>query len=87
MYLFFVRHFNDIDHIAPVVWKMKKDKHPVAVYCINPRYDIHNDYRLQFLKSLGVTVDYLHVAFDRPRGSFGKFMYAIMQKSYALLSL
>ena len=84
MYLFFVRHFNDIDHIAPVVWKMKKDKHPVAVYCINPRYDIHNDYRLQFLKSLGVTVDYLHVAFDRPRGAFGKFMYAIMQKSYAL---
>ncbi len=21
MYLFWVRHFNDIDHIAPVVWK------------------------------------------------------------------
>jgi hypothetical protein len=38
MYLFFVRHFNDIDHITPVVWKMKKDNYPVAVYCMNPRY-------------------------------------------------
>jgi hypothetical protein len=59
MYLFFVRHFNDIDHITPVVWKMKKDNYPVAVYCMNPRYDIRSDYRLCFLKSQGVTVNYL----------------------------
>jgi hypothetical protein len=84
MYLFLVRHFNDIDHIAPVVWKMKKDKYPVAVYCINPRYDIHNDYRLQFLKSQGVTVEYLHDAFDRPRGPLGKFVHALMKKGYAV---
>jgi hypothetical protein len=40
MHLFFVRDFNDIDHITPVVWKMKGDNHPVAVYCLNPEYDI-----------------------------------------------
>jgi hypothetical protein len=84
MYLFLVRHFNDIDHMAPVVWKMNKDKYPVAVYCMNPRYDIQNDYRLQFLKSRGVTVDYLHQAFDRPRGTIGKFMNALMRKGYVL---
>jgi hypothetical protein len=55
MYLFFVRHFNDIDHITPVVWKMKKDNYPVAVYCINPRYDIWSDYRLCFLKNQGTS--------------------------------
>jgi hypothetical protein len=55
MYLFFVRHFNDIDHTTPVVWKMKKDNYPVAVYCMNPRYDIRSDYRLCFLKSQGFT--------------------------------
>jgi hypothetical protein len=82
MYLFLVRHFNDIDHIAPVVWKMNKDKYPVAVYCMNPRYDIHGDYRLQFLKNQGATVDYLHDAFDRPRGPLGKFVHALMQKGY-----
>ena len=65
MYLFCVRHFNDIDHITPVVWKMKQDNYPVAVYCINPRYDIENDYRLKFLKEQGVTVESIYDAFDQ----------------------
>jgi hypothetical protein len=56
MYLFFVRAFNDIDHMTPIVWKMSQDKHPVAVYCLNAEYDIKNDYRLTFLKELGVEV-------------------------------
>jgi hypothetical protein len=84
MYLFFVRHFNDIDHITPVVWKMKKDNYPVAVYCMNPRYDIRSDYRLCFLKSQGVTVDYLHHAFDQHRGRFHELLHARIQKWYAL---
>jgi hypothetical protein len=62
MYLFFVRHFNDIDHIAPVVWRMKRDHYPLAVYCMNPRYEIAADYRLQFLKNIGVSVNYLHMS-------------------------
>jgi hypothetical protein len=80
MYLFFTRHFNDIDHITPIVWKLKKDNYPVAVYCINPRYDIRNDYRLQFLKDEGVSVDYLHDAFDQHRGLFHNIMHAFIQK-------
>ena len=60
MYLFFIRFFNDIDHIAPVVWKMHSENHPVAVYCMNLRYDISSDYRLVFLRDLGVKVDYLY---------------------------
>ena len=65
MYLFCVRHFNDIDHIAPVVWKMKQDNYPVAVYCINPRFDIENDYRLNYLRKQGVTVESIYDAFDQ----------------------
>ena len=68
MYLFFIRHFNDVDHMAPIVWKMKKDRYPVAVYCINPKYDIAGDYRLRFLKKLGVTVDYIYNSFDQKSG-------------------
>jgi hypothetical protein len=68
MYLFFVRHFNDIDHIVPIVWKMKKDRYPVAVYCINPKYDIEADYRLRYLKKMGVTVDYIYNNFDTKLG-------------------
>ncbi len=65
MYLFCVRHFNDVDHIAPVVWEMKQDNYPVAVYCINPKYDIQNDYRLNFLKEQGVIVESIYDAFDQ----------------------
>ena len=54
MYLFFLRHFNDIDNMVPVVWQMAREKYPVTVYCLNPRYDIYNDYRLAFLKELGI---------------------------------
>jgi len=64
MYLFCVRHFNDIDHIIPIVWKMWQDNYPVAVYCINPKYDIDADYRLNFLKEQGVIVESIYNAFD-----------------------
>ena len=60
MYLFCVRHFNDIDHITPVAWKMKQNNHPVGVYCINPRYDIQKDYRLKFLQDQGVIVESIY---------------------------
>jgi len=82
MYLFFVRHFNDIDHITPVVWKLKKDNYPVAVYCMNPRYDIWSDYRLCFLKSQGVVVNYLHHEFDQHRGRLHEMMHKCIQKCF-----
>ncbi len=68
MHLFFVRDFNDIDHITPVVWKMKRGNYPVAVYCLNPEYDIQSDYRLNFLKESGVRVDYIYNLIDLQSG-------------------
>ena len=64
MYLFCVRHFNDIDHITPIVWRMKQDNYPVTVYCINPKYDIEGDYRLKSLREQGVAVESIYDAFD-----------------------
>jgi len=83
MYLFLVRHFNDIDHITPVAWKMKTDGYPVAVYCMNPRYDIANDYRLEFIKKKGVVVDYLYTAY-RQGDPFYKFLQWLMNKSVGI---
>lgn len=60
MYLFFIRQFNDIDHITPIIWKMASDGDPVAVYCLNPTYDIVRDYRLSFLRTQGVGVRYVY---------------------------
>ena len=84
MYLFLVRHFNDIDHITPVAWKMITDGYPVGVYCMDPRYDIANDYRLVFLKSRGATVDYLHTADVRQGDLFYRFLQSLMNKCFSV---
>jgi len=84
MYLFFVRAFNDIDHMTPVVWKMSRDNFPVAVYCLNPDYDIYNDYRLNFLKELGVKVDFIYNDFDQELGSLHKILRFLFLKSFSL---
>ena len=86
MYLFFIRAFNDVDHLTPIVWKMSEDKHPVAVYCTNPEYDIRNDYRLDFLKQLGITVAYIYDDFDQDLGALHRVMRFLFQRSFALQS-
>lgn len=80
MYLFFVRHFNDIDHMTPIIWRLLKDEYPLAVYCMNPMYEIHNDYRLTFLRNQGATVDYLYEAFDRHGGIVCSIVQALYRK-------
>ena len=83
MYLFFVRAFNDIDHITPIVWKMKQDDYPVAVYCLDPEYDVDNDYRLNFLRNIGVEVGYLYHRFDQNLGIPHRILRYLMFKCYA----
>ena len=84
MYLFFIRAFNDIDHMTPIIWKMAQENHPVAVYCMNAEYDIQNDYRLNFLKKSGVPVDYLYNHFDQKLGRLHSMLRFFTVKSYAL---
>lgn len=84
MYLFFIRHFNDIDHFTPIVWRMKRDGYPVAVCCMNPDYDIRGDYRLQFLGGLGVKVDFLHEEFTRQLGNLHGFLRFISQTGFTI---
>lgn len=49
---FFLRAYNDIDHIAPVIWKfIKKDEKPIVIFHTDVDYE--NDYRIKFLISEG----------------------------------
>jgi hypothetical protein len=84
MYLFFVRAFNDIDHMTPIIWKMARNNHPVAVYCLNAEYDIEQDYRLNFLKKSGLRVDYLYNQFDQKLNALHSVLRFLTLKSYAL---
>jgi hypothetical protein len=58
---------------------MKQDNYAVAVYCINPRYDIENDYRLNFLKEQGVTVASIYDAFDQKMNALHHTMRCLFQ--------
>ena len=49
---FFLRAYNDIDHIAPLIWKfIKKDENPIVIF--HTDLDYQNDYRIKFLQSEG----------------------------------
>jgi hypothetical protein len=84
MYLFFVREFNDVDHITPIVWKMRQDNYPVAVFCLNPEYDLHRDYRLRFLKKQGVKVNYIFDQFGWGLGLTHLIMRLIARICFAV---
>jgi len=84
MYLFFIRAFNDVDHFTPIIWKMNRDNYPVVVYCINPEYDIQNDYRLNFLRDNGVRVDYIYNELAKDLGIFHRIMRFLYQTTYDL---
>lgn len=57
--LFFLRHYNDIDHITPVIYKWVDSGHKCDVVLIgNSRF--RNDFRIKFLSNLeGVRVAYI----------------------------
>ncbi|MBW8039154.1 MAG: hypothetical protein FVQ85_04050 [Planctomycetes bacterium] len=61
MILFFIRRFNDIDHITPIVYRMVKDGYKqMAVLALNSKIDLENDFRLNFLKNeCGVQIDHV----------------------------
>jgi hypothetical protein len=84
MYLFFIRAFNDIDHLTPVVWKMSRGNYQVAVYCLNPEYDIQLDYRLNFLRGLGIPVDYVYRAFNQQLGRWHRILMSFFLWSFAI---
>ncbi|MBL79927.1 MAG: hypothetical protein CMH70_07870 [Nitrosomonadaceae bacterium] len=57
--LFFLRHYNDIDHITPVIYKWIESGHNCDVIMIGSK-QFQNDYRIEFLRKLeGVRVAHI----------------------------
>tara|TARA_B100000686_G_scaffold341974_1_gene420277 strand:- start:10102 stop:11376 length:1275 start_codon:yes stop_codon:yes gene_type:complete len=57
--LFFLRHYNDIDHITPVIYKWIDSGHSCDVIMIGSK-QFQNDYRIKFLRKLeGVRVAHI----------------------------
>ena len=57
--LFFLRHYNDIDHITPVIYKWVDSGNTCDIVLIG-RSRFSNDYRIEFLRKLrGVRMAYI----------------------------
>lgn len=57
--LFFLRHYNDIDHITPVIFKWAESGYICDIVLIGSR-NTRSDYRIEFLSKLsGVRVDHI----------------------------
>ena len=64
MIVFLVRHYNDIDHMVPIVYRMLKDGgSDVKVLCMDPSQPVEGDFRLNFLKEqFGSPTRYIYQA-------------------------
>tara|TARA_B100001750_G_scaffold245505_1_gene265300 strand:+ start:1520 stop:2818 length:1299 start_codon:yes stop_codon:yes gene_type:complete len=59
----FVRRFNDVDHLVPIVYKLKKvTNYNIHLLSLNPLLDIYDDERILFLKEAfpDLTIDYIY---------------------------
>ena len=63
MICFFVRRYNDIDHMVPVIYKLASEGTVVRVLSLEPGLDLVGDYRLRFLREQhNVRVEYVYEA-------------------------
>jgi len=82
MVIFFINRFNDVDHLVPVAYKLAKDqKEELMILCLNPSFDVSNDFRLRFLaEKYNVQIDYQY-KFYTP-SIFHKFFALLLCNSY-----
>jgi hypothetical protein len=62
---------------------MKQTNHPVAVYCINPKYDIEKDYRLKFLQDQGIIVESIYNTFAQEQNVLHRTMRSLFMWFFA----
>jgi hypothetical protein len=62
---------------------MKRDNYPVAVYCLNPEYDLQHDYRIQFLRKQDIKVDYIFDECSQTLGLLHRIMRFISRTCFS----
>lgn len=84
MIAFFIRGYNDIDHLVPVAWRMHREGHEVRVLSLSVDLDLEGDYRLRFLRAQGVSVDHAYADPELLTGSARRFGWAFVCKCFVL---
>ena len=60
--LYFIRKYNDLDHITPILYSILKKKYFVFMF-LNTHQNFENDYRVKLLKSKFKNVKFIHYEF------------------------
>lgn len=81
---FFIRAYNDVDHFVPVIAEfIKKNENPIIV--VTSDIELENDYRIVYLKTLGVFEIFKDIDFDFINASKrGTILSKILSKFYSL---
>jgi hypothetical protein len=68
VYIFLIRQFPDLDHLAPVICRIAQErKTKIKLLCQNLDYDIQNDFMVEYLKAeFGVDTEYSYDRFYGP---------------------
>lgn len=59
--VFFIRAYNDMDHLTPVIWKLATSTDVSVSVVVRMGRDALHDYRMNFLRALG-SVDIRHIS-------------------------
>ena len=79
--LFFLRHYNDIDHITPVIFKWAESGHTCDVVLIG-KDKARNDYRIEFLRKLtGVRVAHIRELLPAPDFALWRLQTLLMSRN------
>jgi len=91
MLVFFVHRLNDIDHLAPIIYKIANESNKkILVLGINPFAPLLEDFRLKFLQeNFNVRVEYLTVISNRTmfQNFFGKVIFQGLKGTSVLINL
>ena len=82
---FFIRAYNDLDHFSPIIWKfIKKGDKPIVIFYTD--LDYKNDYRVNYLKSIGEfdIYQFLDKEYVKYQQSKYSFLFRIFRKLYKL---
>ena len=65
MYIFLIRQFPDLDHMAPIICKIaQKGRDRIKLLCQNLDYDIQNNFMVEYLKDeFGIETEYSYEHF------------------------
>ena len=58
--LYFIRKYNDLDHITPILYSILKKKNILYLCSLNTHQNFEKDYRVKLLKSKFKNVKFIH---------------------------